>query len=95
MEIDPSCEIFNGFRSGKGVQVGPDFFTNFAGDLLEEVIARLPVLEEITFETYPAVERDSPLISRLVVETIKGGLRISWSEAVERRTVRMTEWFTV
>ena len=97
VEIDPSYEIFNRFRSGNGVQVGPDYFTNFAGDLLEEAIARLPVLEEIRFDTYPSVERDSPLMRRLIVEAMKGGLRISWgtAETVGEGNVRMNEWFTI
>ncbi|MCJ1235072.1 hypothetical protein MMC14_003036 [Varicellaria rhodocarpa] len=97
VQIDPSHEIFNGFRSGNGVQVGPDFYTDFAGNLLEETIARLPVLEEIAFDTWPSVKRDSPLMKRLLVEGMKGGLRISWgsAHATDKERVRMTEWFTV
>jgi len=72
VEVDPSHPVFNGFRRNK------DFYTHFAGALLKGVIARLPSLEEVHIDGYPSVNRESPLIMRLVKETVGGQKRISW-----------------
>lgn len=72
VEVDPSHPVFNGFRRNK------DFYTHFAGALLKGVIARLPNLEEVQIDGYPSVNRESPLITRLVEEAREGHKKISW-----------------
>lgn len=73
VEIDPSQPVFIGFRSGK------NFYTNFSGNLLKQIIYSLPKLEEIEFEYYPSVSREGQLIKRLVEEAKAGGKKITWA----------------
>lgn len=60
VECDPSHDIFRGFRIGK------DFFTEFAAELLEGIIKRLPALERVEYDGWPSVMREGPLVKRLV-----------------------------
>ncbi|MCJ1228267.1 hypothetical protein MMC12_004928 [Toensbergia leucococca] len=69
VECDPSHEIFKGFRVNK------EFFTNFSGVLLEDILRRLPVLEQVEFDGYPTVRRGI-LMSRLQLEAKRQGMRI-------------------
>jgi hypothetical protein len=78
VEVDPSLAVFNGFRAAK------DFYTNFCGDLLEAILARLPFLEEIVFDGFTSVRRDMPLMSRLEAEVVKAGKRITWGSNFQR-----------
>ncbi len=73
VEIDPSSDIFKGFRVAK------DFFTDFSGALLEGVIERLPNLKQIQFDAYPSVSRNGALLRRLVKEAEEGCMKIAWS----------------
>ena len=73
VECDPSHQIFRGFR------VNQEFFTEFSGDLLGALIERLPALERITFDRYPAVKRDGELMTRLQSVVEKKGKRITWA----------------
>ncbi len=73
VEVDPSSDIFKGFRVTK------DFFTDFSGTLLEGVIERLKSLEQIEFDAYPSVSRNGALLGRLVKEADKAGAKIAWS----------------
>lgn len=72
VEVDPSHDIFNGFRITK------DFFTDFSGFMLRDVIDRLPALEEVQFDAYPSVSRDAALMSRLLEEARQRRKRIGW-----------------
>ncbi|KAL9118513.1 MAG: hypothetical protein Q9187_004943 [Circinaria calcarea] len=72
IECDPSHEIFNGFRIGK------EFYTDFAGDLLRKVMARLPVLNQIQFDGYPSVSRKGQLMTRLLEEAKAGDIKVTW-----------------
>ena len=60
VEVDPSHDIFRGFRVGK------DFYTQFSTDLLEQIIERLPALERVEFDGWPSVMREGPLMRKLV-----------------------------
>ncbi len=60
VEIDPSHDVFKGFRIGK------NFFTDFAAHLLEEIIQRLPGLAQIVFDAWPSVKQEGSLMKRLV-----------------------------
>ncbi|KAL8697544.1 MAG: hypothetical protein Q9201_007074 [Fulgogasparrea decipioides] len=72
VEVDPSSPIFKGFRLNR------DFFTNFSGMLLQQVMVRLPVLDTVEFDAYPSVDRHGALITRLLEETRKARKRIAW-----------------
>ena len=72
VEVDPSSPIFKGFRLNR------DFFTDFSGNLLKEVMERLPVLETVEFDAYPSVDRHGALMTRLLDETRKAGKRTTW-----------------
>ncbi|MCJ1476245.1 hypothetical protein MMC13_004911 [Lambiella insularis] len=73
VEIDPSQPVFIGFRIGK------NFYTNFAGSLLRQVIYDLPRLEEIQFDKYPSVSPEGQLVTRLMNEAKAGGKRVTWA----------------
>lgn len=80
VECDPSHEIFRGFRIGK------DFFTEFAAELLEGVMKRLPVLERVEYDGWPSVMREGPLVERLV-----GVAKEMGKSTVEMGTLRELE----
>lgn len=73
VDVDPSNDTFKGFRVAK------EFYTDFSGILLREIIHCMPKLERIEFDGYPSVLRQGSLILRLVKEAEKGGKRIAWS----------------
>ncbi|KAL8731222.1 MAG: hypothetical protein Q9181_004381 [Wetmoreana brouardii] len=72
VEVDPSSPIFKGFRLNR------DFFTNFSGMLLQQVMEWLPVLDTVEFDAYPSVDRHGALMTRLLEETRKAKKRIAW-----------------
>ena len=73
VECDPSHQIFRGFRVSK------EFFTEFSADLLGALIDRLPALDRITFDRYPAVKREGELMTRLQHVVEEKGKRIFWA----------------
>ncbi|KAL8735382.1 MAG: hypothetical protein Q9166_000927 [cf. Caloplaca sp. 2 TL-2023] len=72
VEVDPSSPIFKGFRLNR------EFYTDFCGKLLAQVLERLPVLETVEFDAYPSVDRDGALMSRLLEKTREARKRIAW-----------------
>ncbi|KAL6714168.1 hypothetical protein ACLMJK_008662 [Lecanora helva] len=70
VEIDPSHNVFKGFRIGK------DFFTDFGAHLLSEVIRRLPNLQQVRFDAWPSVMRRGPLMERLLHVAMKSNVNI-------------------
>lgn len=80
MECDPSQDVFKGFR------VERDFFTNFAGEILEEILRRLPSLGEVQFVGFPSVSRDGLLTTRLMDEVKRGKKRILWGPEISSRS---------
>lgn len=77
VEVDPSSPIFKGFRLNR------DFFTNFSGTLLRDVMERLPVLETVEFDGYPSVDRHGALMTRLLEEARRAEKRIAWGSERE------------
>ena len=71
VEIDPSHDVFKGFRLGK------NFFTDFSAHLLEEIIRRLPSLDQVRFDAWPSVMREGPLMKRLVEVAKEGKRRVT------------------
>lgn len=69
VECDPSHDIFRGFRIGK------DFFTDFAAELLESIIKRLPALGRVEYDGWPSVMKEGPLVRRLVAVARQLGKR--------------------
>ncbi|KAI4132615.1 MAG: hypothetical protein LQ347_002506 [Umbilicaria vellea] len=72
VQCDPSHHVFVGFRAGK------HFFTDFSGDILGDIINRLPVLEEIQFDAWSSVSKDAPLMIRLLIEAKSNSKKIAW-----------------
>lgn len=72
IQCDPSHDVFKGYRVGK------DFFTDFSGDLLGDMIDRLPALEEIQFDAWSSVSKGAPLMTRLLSEARSDSKKISW-----------------
>lgn len=65
VEIDPSHPQFRGFR------VHPDFYTNFAGELLKDVLAAMhKCVSQVHISHYCSVQPDGPLITKLI-EVVK------------------------
>ena len=80
MECDPSHECFRGFRPARG------FFTYFAGTLLEEMIRRLPTLQEVEFDAYKSVLYNGPLAMKLIGEAKRFSKRVSWGPDISSRS---------
>ena len=72
VECDPSHSMYKGFRKSK------DFYTTFCGNLLEQIVRRLPNLMEVEFDSYPAVSREGPLMQRLTYEVRAASKKIAW-----------------
>jgi hypothetical protein len=72
IECDPSHPVFEGFRISKG------FYTDFAGDLLRQILERLPNLRHVEFDGYPSVRRHGALMTRLLQETKVAKKQIVW-----------------
>lgn len=72
VEVDPSSPVFKGFRLNR------DFFTDFSGALLRDVLARLPAVDTVEFDAYPSVERSGALMTRLLKETRDADKRVAW-----------------
>lgn len=72
IECDPSQPIFEGFR------ISREYYTEFSGRLVREILERLPALEIVEFDAYPSVQKDGSLMNRLLAETKKAGLRAYW-----------------
>lgn len=62
VELDPSLPMFAKYR------VSLDFYTDFCGNLLREVLATMPHLEALELDGNPGVDAAGPLVSRLLAE---------------------------
>lgn len=72
VECDPSQPIFEGFRVSK------DYYTEFSGRLMREILERLPGLVQVEFDGYPSVQKNGSLMSRLLKETRAARKKILW-----------------
>lgn len=62
VELDPSLPMFEKYR------ISPDFYTDFCGELLRDVLLCMPQLTHIEMNGNPGVETSGPLVSRLLKE---------------------------
>ncbi|KAJ5338075.1 hypothetical protein N7452_004803 [Penicillium brevicompactum] len=72
VQCDPSHPVFEGFRISK------DFYTNFCGNLLHQILERLPGLVQVEFDGWPSVDKNGPLMSRLLAETRGAQKKVLW-----------------
>ncbi|KAL2350668.1 hypothetical protein BJ546DRAFT_1000069 [Cryomyces antarcticus] len=72
VEIDPSDDIFRGFR------VADNFYTVFSKDLVQQICEQVPSLKEVQFDAYPAVQKSAPLVQELLAEVKGRGKKITW-----------------
>ncbi|KAK6369744.1 hypothetical protein LTS17_009194 [Exophiala oligosperma] len=62
VQCDPSTPTYEKYR------VSLNFYTDFCGDLLRDVLAVMPRLEYIEVDGNPGVDTQGPLVSRLLTE---------------------------
>jgi len=62
VELDPSLPMFEKYR------VSLDFYTDFCGNLIHDVLAAMPHLTAIELDGNPGVDTNGPLVSRLLAE---------------------------
>jgi hypothetical protein len=73
IHIDPSNPIFSRFRLPHG------FYTDFAGDLVADVLRAMPQLDGVRMDGRPSVDVDGPLVRRLRRVIGDAGRPITWS----------------
>ncbi|KAJ6081787.1 hypothetical protein N7499_006661 [Penicillium canescens] len=72
VQCDPSHPVFEGFRISK------DYYTDFCGQLLQKILERLPGLVQVEFDAWPSVEKNGPLMARLLAETRHAQKKVLW-----------------
>jgi hypothetical protein len=72
IQCDPSHPAFEGFR------VSRDYYTWFSGQLLNQILLKLPSLVQVEFDANPSVEQRGSLMSRLVLEVCQAKKKILW-----------------
>lgn len=72
IECDPSQPIFEGFRVSK------EYYTEFAGNLMRQILERLPALVQVEFDGYPSVRKTGDLMVRLLQETQMANKKVLW-----------------
>ncbi|KAJ5163295.1 uncharacterized protein N7500_005125 [Penicillium coprophilum] len=72
VQCDPSQPAFEGFRKSK------DYYTDFCGKLLHQILERLPGLVQVEFDAWPSVEKNGPLMTRLLTETRDAQKKVLW-----------------
>ncbi|KAL4911807.1 hypothetical protein BDW62DRAFT_196173 [Aspergillus aurantiobrunneus] len=72
IECDPSHPVFHGFR------ISNDFYSDFAGGLLQQILEKLPGLEYVEFDGNPSVIKQGALMKRLLHETKAAGKKVVW-----------------
>lgn len=60
--LDPSGPMFEKYR------ISPDFYTNFCGNLLRDVLEVMPHIRFITIDGNPSIDSLGPLVTRLKAE---------------------------
>ncbi|RDW57588.1 uncharacterized protein DSM5745_11483 [Aspergillus mulundensis] len=72
VECDPSHPVFNGFR------ISNNFYSDFAGGLLQQILEKLPRLGYVEFDGNPSVMKGGALMKRLLHEARTAGKKIVW-----------------
>jgi hypothetical protein len=62
VELDPSLPMFEKYR------ISPEFYTNFCGNLLRDVLVAMPGVMFIELDGNPGVDTSGPLVRRLLKE---------------------------
>lgn len=79
IECDPTHPTFARYRRSY------NFYTDFCGDLLGDVLDAMPQLQQVEFDGNPSVDVNGPLVSRLREEAkdqekeIKWGKQANWA----------------
>lgn len=74
VEVDPSHPVFAQFRVSHG------FYTEFAGNLLRDVLGAMPQVDFVHLDGNPSVQTDGPLVSRLKSEAEAQGNSVRWGK---------------
>ncbi|KAE8372743.1 hypothetical protein BDV26DRAFT_273484 [Aspergillus bertholletiae] len=72
IEVDPSHPVFEGFRISK------NFYTEFSGEILRDVLAKMPSLEYVEFDGWPSVRKHGALMQRLLHEAKSAKKKVAW-----------------
>ncbi|KAL3472224.1 hypothetical protein BJX99DRAFT_9877 [Aspergillus californicus] len=72
IEVDPSHPVFEGWRVSK------HYYSDFAGDLLKQILEKLPSLVYVEFDGNPSVIKNGALMTRLLHETRAAGKKTVW-----------------
>lgn len=75
IEVDPSHPIFARFRVSHG------FYTEFAGNLLRDVLVAMPQINSVQLDGNPSVQIGGPLVSKLRGEIEALGREVTWALA--------------
>ncbi|KAJ0419999.1 hypothetical protein BJY00DRAFT_146363 [Aspergillus carlsbadensis] len=72
IEVDPSHPVFEGWR------ISTNFYSDFAGGLLRQILERLPTLMHVEFDGNPSVMKNGALMKSLLNEARAAGKKIVW-----------------
>ncbi|KAL2423999.1 hypothetical protein ABEF95_005534 [Exophiala dermatitidis] len=67
VELDPSLPMFEKYR------ISFDFYTNFCGNLLRDVLIAMPHVKALNIDGNPGIDSTGPLVSRLLAEAESKG----------------------
>lgn len=85
VQIDPSHPVFDGFR------ISAEFYTDFAGDLLRDILALLPAsVRWVSFEGNPSVEKEGDLMRRLREEVWRAGREVVYKR--KKNGIQVNHW---
>ena len=74
VELDPSEPMFDKYRISK------NFYTDFAGELLAEVLKAMTQVEVVEVGGYEFVNVSGPLVTRIRQAVLGSGKTLQWSE---------------
>jgi hypothetical protein len=72
IQCDPSHPVFEGFR------ISSDFYTGFAGGLVQKMLEQLPNLTQVEFDAWPSVQKNGALMRCLLSEVRSANKNIRW-----------------
>ncbi|KAF2089950.1 hypothetical protein K490DRAFT_35218 [Saccharata proteae CBS 121410] len=73
VECDPASDnIFKGFRKSE------NWFTHYCTRIVHQIWSRAPSIQEVQFDAFPAVPKDSPLMLELLRESREHHKKITW-----------------
>lgn len=75
VEIDPSDDVFNGFR---GKNATEDTYKWFCVDLLRGLLIQVPSLETVEMDAWPGIKKHAPLVMALKRTVEEHNRRLVW-----------------